>query len=205
MAKIKFPSYIKEGGGRMNDAVLVTRKETSYMMTYRKREITLTDNQKAVNRAFTTMVGDWKQLSGIIIRSWNFYAKNTSASGYNLFIGGNVIRRRDGAPIELCRGMGEEPLENFTATTGNGAGEIICGFPPVEAGRHITLFLRRETEHGERSQITRHDAGANPCTPYTITGLESGAQYYIYAVVTDAQYDAALTVSRSAAALSTAE
>ena len=37
MAKMKFPSYIKEAGGRMDDAVLVTRKGVSYIRVYRER------------------------------------------------------------------------------------------------------------------------------------------------------------------------
>jgi hypothetical protein len=95
--------------------------------------------------------------------------------------------------------MGEEMLMNFTASTGANPGEISCEFLPVEQDNHVILFARKVTEAGVRCDITRHDTGANPSSPYTITGLENGEQYHIYAVVTDAQYDAALTVSQSVA------
>jgi len=204
MAKIKFPSYIKEGGGRMDDAVFVTRKGRSYMMPYREREYNPSVNQIAINQAFHTIAGDWKQLEGIIMDSWDTHAKDTAGSGYNLFVGDNVMHRRKGEPLNLCRGMGEEMLMNFTASAGANPGEITCEFLPVEQGNHVILFARKVTEPGVRCDITRHDAGANPSSPYTITGLENGAQYHIYAVVTDAQYNAALTVSQSVAALAIA-
>ena len=69
---------------------------------------------------------------------------------------------------------------------------------------YSTIFARKEAEPGIKSQISRHDAGAGTVSPFTITGLETGAEYYIYPVVTDTEYDSALTVSQSVAASSVA-
>lgn len=204
MAKIKLPSYIKEGRGRMEDAVLVTMPNGEMYMKPYKKHYSNTENQAEVRKAFATLVKDWKYLTGVISDSWELGTDGTNASGYNIFMGANISHRRNGEPLELCKGTGEELLMNFTAETGTSAGEIICSFLPPEAGCHVTIFARREVELGLISKFTRYDAGANPSSPYTITGLESGAQYYIYAVVTDAQYDTALTVSQSVAALATA-
>lgn len=203
MAKIKLPSYIKEGHGRMDDAVIVTRKGVPYMMPYRKR-ISRTENQEAVRRAFSTVVDDWKYIGSIIRESWVFYAKDTTATGYNAFVGENVSHRRAGEPLELCKGMGEELLVNFTASPGTGGGEVTCEFLTPEEGRHVTFFARKEVEPAMKSPISRHDAGADPASPFTISGLEPRAQYHLYAVVTDARYDSARTVSQSVAALVTA-
>ncbi len=204
MAKITLPSYIKEGHGRMEDAVIVTRNGTSYMMVYKKGNRGKSVNQQAVQDAFKTVVADWKYLTGIISRAWDVYSSDENVSGYNSFMGVNAPHRRAGEPLELCTGMGEEILMNFAAGPGSAAGEILCTFLPAEAGCHVTFFARKEVEDGIKSPITRYNAGADAVSPFTITGLETGADYFIYAVVTDAVYENALTVSQSVAASSKA-
>jgi hypothetical protein len=204
MAKIKLPSYIKEGHGRMEDAVIITRNGVSFMKTYKKPEASKTEDQEEVRDAFSTLVADWKQLSGIICYSWKMHITSPNASGYNAFMGANVTHRRNGEPIMLCKGTGRKPLLNFNAVPGTGAGEIICEFIPADAGCHITFFARKEVEQGVETPVTRHDAGADAVSPFTITGLETGAQYFIYAVITDNQYDSALTISSSVSASATA-
>ena len=200
MAKIKLPSYIKEGNGRMEDAVLVTRGGESYMMIYRKYNRGQTPEQEEIRNAFKTVVYDWKYLEGIIHEAWAMPVKDTNVSGYNNFMGTNVQKRRDGLPIMLCTGMGEEILMNFTAETGSAPGEIGCSFLPPESGCHVTIFTRPVTASGVKAPIARHDAGADPASPFIITGLEPGTEYHVFAIVTDAAYDEARTVSQSVAA-----
>lgn len=205
MAHIKLPSYIKEGGGRMEDAVIVTKKNgSSYMMVYKKYSRGNTENQVAVNRAFSTVITDWKYLTGIIRNAWSSSSDNPNVSGYNLFIAENVTRRRAGEPLMLCPGMGQELLMNFTAAPGAAAGSIACSFLPPEQGCHVTFFTRRVTMPGEKAPVTRHDAGTGAQSPFTITGLEPDAGYHVYAVVTDAAYEEASTISQSVAAVSAA-
>lgn len=204
MARIKLPSYIKEGNGRMEDAVLVTRGGESYMMIYKKHGSGNSAGQEAVRTAFRTVVTDWRYLDGIIREAWAMPTKGTNVSGYNNFLGANVLRRRDGEPLILCPGMGEEILMNFEATPGNSAGEISCSFLSPEKGCHVTFFTRRITEPGIKALITRHDAGADPASPFIISGLETGAQYHVFAIVTDRAYIDATTVSASVVSISTA-
>lgn len=203
MARIKLPSYIREGNGRMEDAVIVTRGGGSYMMTYKKYSRGNTPGQKEIRRAFKTTVYDWRFLKGIIQDAWGFSTGNTNVSGYNNFIGANVRLRREGKPLVLSPGMGEEIPVNFTASPGN-AGEIVCAFLPPETRCHLTVFARKETAPGEITSVTLHAAGADPVSPFTVTGLEPGVLYSLYAVVTDEAYENAKTVSPSAAAVSAA-
>lgn len=202
MAKITLPSYIKEGHGRMDDAVIVTRNGESYMKVY-KKILSNSANQLEIRQAFKSLVADWKYLTGIVSESWNFLTKGTNASGYNAFIGANILHRRAGDPLELCPGLGEEIVMNLTAAPG-GTGQLVCSFLPAETGRHITFFARKDTEPGIKGVIIRFDAGADPVSPYTITGLEPGAKYSVYAVATDAEYEKAKTVSQSSSSTATA-
>ena len=202
MAKLTFPSYIKEGHGRMEDAVLSSWKGIPYMKAYKKPSSTsLTENQKEIRASFRSLAEDWKSLSGIIRESWNVSVKGISRTGYNAFIGENLARRRAGEPIELSFSMGEDMLTGLTAETGTATGEIICSFIPPESGRHVSFFVRRETDSKGESFITRHDAGPDPASPLTIEGLDAGSEYSVYAVVTDAAYDEAASISRSAPAM----
>jgi L-asparaginase/Glu-tRNA(Gln) amidotransferase subunit D len=68
----------------------------------------------------------------------------------------------------------------------------------------VTFFLRRETDTGAGLVITGYGTGADPVSPFTITGLEAGMQYRVYAVVTDKVYAEAETVSESGAAMAVA-
>ncbi len=200
MARIKLPSYIKEGSGRMEDAVIVTRGGKSYMMTYKKHDSGNTSAQQAVRAAFKTVVADWKYLKGIIGKAWAMPVMGTSVSGYNHFLGVNASRRRAGLPLVLCPGTGKELLVNFKAAASDAPGGIACSFITPGQGCHVTFFLRRVTAPGVIAPVTRHDAGAGCASPFVITGLEPATAYHVHAIVTDAVYDKANTVSQSVAA-----
>ena len=143
MAKIKLPSYIKEGHGRMDDAVIITRGDKSFMKIYKKYDRGSSPKQVEVRNAFTTIVADWSYLEGIVSDAWDMSNDDPYVSGYNAFLGENLSRRRDGEVLMLCPGMGEEILMNFTAEPGTVAGEVICRFAEAEPGCHVTFFVRR--------------------------------------------------------------
>jgi len=196
MAKVTLPSYFKDGSGRMEDAVMFQWKGQTYIKHYRKRE-KATEKQQEVRDAFSTLAKDWKCLSGVARNSWNIYVEGERLMGVNAFIGENSVRRRSGMPITISKGLGETPLENFTVEAGSNRGEINCTFDSPEDGNHVTIFVSKKTDQGEHSEMTRHDLGENPSSPSPIAGLENGADYHVYAIVTNAAYDEAETVSES--------
>jgi len=199
MARIILPSYIKEGHGRMDDAVLAKWKGVTYMKPY-KKSVSRSEKQVFVRKVFKSLSADWKSLTGIIRGSWEFFVQGKSLTGLNAFIAANFNHRRAGEPLELCPAMGEEILMNFTAEAGSAPGEITCSFLQPAEGCHITFFTREVTELDTQPGFMRHDAGAGSVSPFTLTGLEQGAQYHVFAVVTDAEYVNASTVSVSVSA-----
>jgi hypothetical protein len=200
MAKIALPSYLKEGNGRMEDAVLMHWKGISYMRPYKKPRDTRTSGQVAVRNAFTSLVADWGCLAGIVREAWNASVEGQDLTGYNAFIGANSNARRKGQALELCPPMGENQVMNFTAAAGTVAGSISCSFAPIPAGKHLTLFVREEVAGEENASMIRLDVGADPASPVTAPSLESGKVYTVYALVTDAAYTDAKTVSHSVSA-----
>ena len=206
MAKITMPSYIKEGSGRMEDAVFAQCRGILYMKHYKKQKYAGTPKQEQVKTAFMSLVADWNSLSGIVRSAWNERCEGQHYNGYNAFIGANSPRRIRGEHLELCPAMGEKPVLGFTAAAGTAAGSISCTFTPIPAGKHLSIFLRRDdvVYEDEAATLIRHDLGADPVSPVTLPSLETGKSYTVYAVVTDAAYGEAKLVSRSIAAAATA-
>ena len=115
MASLKFPSYIKGSGGRMEDAVFSSWKGRTYMKPYRKTSAQSTENQEKVRLSFASLERDWKYLAEVIHDAWEKAVQGQPKMGFNEFIARNVTQRRDGKPVELSVSGGEEIPMNFAA------------------------------------------------------------------------------------------
>jgi hypothetical protein len=197
MAKLVFPSFIKEGRGRMEDVVLGSWKGIQYMKPYRKSKSS-SDNQKQIRAAFGSLSLDWKSLGGTIHKAWEKRVQGRSMTGYNVFMAENMPRRRAGELILLSVGLGELPaLSGFMAATGNASGEIVCGFNTPAENHILTFFARNEEEGPNSGMVKRIEAGKAGASAFTITGLDPGARYSVYAVITDLAFPEATSVSES--------
>jgi hypothetical protein len=117
----------------------------------------------------------------------------------------NIKRLSAGLGAELFREFGEAPLSFLSCSPGYGPGEIECFFtlPGGMSGRHVTLFIHGRPS-GRPFAVARHDLGADPSPPYTISGLDPGGLYSIYGIITDGPYREAETCSMSLYSESTA-
>ena len=125
--------------------------------------------------------------------------------GYAAFIGANVNKQRAGEPLELFKPLGETPLQNLTAAPGTAAGDIRATFNPVSGGKHVTFFLQKKENGVAVEPIIQKDGGANTASPFMIKALETGKEYYIYGIITDAAYDESTSVSEARTAIATAK
>jgi hypothetical protein len=73
---------------------------------------------------------------------------------------------------------------------------------PLAAGSELTVFAQRKGGANGKT-LSRHELGA-AVTPSAITGLKPGADYRVYAVVTEGPYATAKKVSTSVEAEATA-
>ena len=174
--------------------------------TYAKRHATPinpnTPAQQSVRRSFTYVAELWKGSQGVIRKSWDRAAKSRKIRGYNAFLGENSRRRRGGLPLELTREMGEAALVDFAAETGGSAGQVSLSFtmPQGSEGKHLTVFAQDGDPAAEYVPLRRYDLGAGAASPMAVDGLEAGKPYFLYGVLSDADYAAATTVSASVAA-----
>jgi len=200
MAKIKFISVLKQGSGRMEDVVFSSWKGRLFMKPYKKQRATFTDGQQEIRNSFTATSKNWKSLAGIVCASWEEHAEGRVMTGYNAFMGENINPHRAGKMLTLCMSMGMEPLAGFTATTGTGPGVIEARFSPVNGGKHVAFFVQKKEDAVTGGSILFVNGGMDLPSPFKITGMESGTEYHVYAVVTDKAYTEAASVSASVSA-----
>jgi uncharacterized protein with NRDE domain len=84
--KIKHPSYIKEGSGRMGDLVFYSLYGSSFARLYAKPVNPDTEGQRIVRRTFGDAVRSWQKLTDEEKQKYSRKARHLPMSGYNLFI-----------------------------------------------------------------------------------------------------------------------
>lgn len=151
-----------------------------------------------VRNSLSELVRDWSSLNGIMHEGWKQWAKKKKKKGNNVFVSENFEEQRAGLPIQLFRAVGKLKLTEFTAEAAS-SGEITCRytFTGESSGKHIYFFTKKQVMEMAVGEIVMHDGGADPVSPFTITGLEPSTGYYVYAVITNGEYDSATEVSAS--------
>jgi len=206
MAKVMFTSLVSDVRNRVGTIVYSKWKKTHYVREHVPHNRSASAKQLEVRSAFILLVEIWKSMDGIMQESWENSAKRQNMTGYNSFLGRNSKNVRNNEALELFRELGEEqPLASLSAS-GGASGSIVCAFvmPADSAGRHVIFFSQKIDAGKETAEIKRHEADPNPASPFTITGLEPGVSYFIYAVVTDNTYANATTVSTALSVPATA-
>lgn len=161
--------------------------------------------QAEVIDTFKRLIGDWRCLDGVMRESWRAAAGNQKkhGSGYTLFMGANVPRRRRGEPLELSRPLGQMPLQHFFVHPGDAPGEIVCEFAlsNTDTCRYVSFFTQKRENGLAVGELTRIDKCPDSASPCTLGGLEPGCEYYVYAVVTENAYLESKSVSPSRGAV----
>ncbi|MHB8089782.1 MAG: DUF6266 family protein, partial [Anaerolineaceae bacterium] len=190
MSTIKLNSMLEDVRKKMGTIVYSKWKGINYAKQWSAPTGDPTEKQQSIRSAFGKLVKDWKQMNGIMHLGWEVYAGNKNLTGYNAFIGANSANQKKGLPLQLFRETGEDSLMNFSAAPGAAAGEIACSFLRTDelAGRHVTFFTQKRVNGLAEGKFRRYDGGVDTASPFTITGLEAGQEYYVYAVVTDDAY-----------------
>ena len=161
--------------------------------------------QVEVRSSLSELVTDWSSLNGMMHTGWQLWAAKKKMKGNNAYVSENFEKQRNSEPVELFKPVGSITLNAFTAAPG-AAGEITCTFEITggSTGRFIHFFTKRRDTGMQREGFAMHSSAESPVSPFTITGLVQGAEYYVYAAVTDSAYDTAKEVSASIGVISAA-
>lgn len=164
-----------------------------------RRKTPPTEAQAEVSSAFSRVASYWEPMQGILQLSWFSSGNKKKMNGYNLFIRENFSKERDGEPITLAKSFGDIDKPVISAAPG-GSGEIVVSYSisPSETGMKLHLFIKKRTDGLSSGDLIRYSVNRESVSPYTISKLEPGSEYFIYAVLTDWDYSASTQVSASA-------
>jgi len=199
MANVKLNPVFEGFSNKVGELVFYNRNGKTYARRKGERTDPASPEQLEVRSTFTELTTDWGSVNGPMHRGWDKWAEKKGKRGHNAYISENFSKQRSGEPVELFKPMGDLNLDSFTAGPGGGSGEITCEFSHNETENGIRLYLfTKKRENGlSTGEIVMHEGGKNTGSPFTITGLEAGAEYAVYAVLTDGKYNEAEQVSAS--------
>ena len=199
MAKIALNILVSDVRNRLGNIVFSKWKKTNYVREYITYSRGSTAKQAEVRSAFKILSSVWKITGLPMQNSWNHFASGNNMTGRNAFIGDNMKKMLAIQPLDLFKPLGENTVVSLNAVTGT-AGAISCTFsmPQGSTDKYLFFFAQKKDAAGKGTEnIKRFDTGLNPVSPFSITGLDAGAEYFVYAVIADAAYENATKVSES--------
>jgi hypothetical protein len=201
MAMIKLNPIISDIRKKMGGSVYSKWKGINYVRGLSSHTDRKSEEQVAVRTTFSKLVAAWKGLGAGAQKTWNVFSKKKNMTGFNAFIAKNFENMKADLALLISQPLEEEPVLCFSAQAGAAAGEIRCTFGTLlDEGKELTLFAQKKANgNGSGGTIQRYELGS-AASPVTVSGLEPGTGYFVYAVITDGPYGTAKKVSPSVAA-----
>lgn len=198
MANVKLNPVFESFSKQIGDLVFYALNGKTHV----RRKVTpknpKTTEQMAVRNSLSELAVDWASMNGLMHRGWTLWAAKKGMKANNAFVAENFDKQRSGQPVELFKAVGSLKLLSFAATPG-ASGEISCSFAidGNATGKQMYFFTKKKANGVSAGEIKMHGSGTDALSPFVITGLEPGEEYFVYAVVTNGVYDAATEVSAS--------
>lgn len=150
MARIYLSPLIVDIRGKQSDTVFSKWRGINYI---RSRVVPANPNtaaQQAVRNSLKQLVAMWQDSYDAMKLNNNFYASGKGYSGFNRFVGANVIDNRDGNLLDICLENGYDKVLTFITATGTLTKEIDLTFTPtpVPAGMDMEVHCREVGAEG---------------------------------------------------------
>ena len=189
----------------LGEIVIYERDGKMFARVKGKKTAPPTAAQMEVNATFSRLSSDWTSAGILMNSSWHKQGDKKKTNGFNLYMKTNFKNEREGKSIELFKPTGEIAPPVFSAAPG-ASGEIICTYtiPAESAGKHIHFYAKKRNGGLSEGQFKRFSSASEESNTFTLPNLEPGAEYYIYAALTDNEYNEATQVSASVSVIAAA-
>lgn len=179
MARIYLSPLIVDIRNKQKDTVFSKWKGINYIRSRVVPSNPKTDPQIAVREALAQLVVCWQDAYVTLHANQDEHAGGRNYSGFNKFIGDNVIKNRDGELLDICQEVGFTQLLTFAVGGGPQQGEcqMVWTPTPVPALTSLVIHIRLAGEAGWSHKVKYAPATASP---QTIAGLTPDTEYEAY-------------------------
>jgi hypothetical protein len=196
MGFIEYDGMIKRIGCKLDNRVYTSWKGQNIIKTYTKRRnVKYSDKQLVVRKAFREVGVMWNSIPAKLKASWKGCSDGQMLTDYSIFVRSNMPTITDGKPGKLTYPAGMEKIAGMTAASA-AAGAVTVSYPVLAVTPVLSAFVRKISEDEGEPVTAKVDLGATTSTA-TIDGLESGAEYYVYLIVTDKAFNDSTMMSES--------
>jgi hypothetical protein len=178
MAKIFLSPLIVDIRAKQSDTVFSKWRGLNYIRSRVIPANPRTSAQQAIRNALTRLVSLWKDARTLIKTNRNYYATGKPYSGFNTFLGDNIVNEKDSLKLDLTRDNGYYKLNSFSMAPTATAGELTLTWDP-EATTAIRVFI---VLRKQGATVWDQELILVAGTTTTLSGLESGVVYQGYAL-----------------------
>lgn len=179
MARIYLSPLIVDIRNKQSDTVFSKWKGINYIRSRVVPHNPKSAAQVAIRDALAELVALWQDCYASVKLNWDEWASGRDYSGFNKFIGKNVLKERDDLLLEITQEVGFTKLTAFDVTEGTGDGELDISFAPtpVPANTDLEVHIRIVSQAGWTKKVT---FAAAITSPQTVTGLDTAVNYECY-------------------------
>lgn len=180
MARIFLSPLIVDIRNKQKDTVFSKWKGINYIRSRVIPSNPQTGPQTAVRDSLSQLVVCWQEAYNTVKLNQDEHASGRNYSGFNKFIGDNVIKNRDGDLITLTQEVGYTQLLTFAVGTGPLSGEcqMVWTPTPIPALTTLTIHIRLAGQAGWAHKVQYI---AQETSPQTVSGLTPDTEYEAYA------------------------
>lgn len=139
--------------------------------------------QTAQRNALARCVVLHRWLPAYLKTAQDAFAVGLRMSGYNWFVGQNVVDEKDYDAGKICGHIGPIPVVQNFAVVAGGAGEIDLTWtdPSIAAISTVNVLVRKVEPADEADRLSEVDALPVADAAYSLTGLDTGELYRVFA------------------------
>lgn len=179
MARIFLSPLIVDIRNKQSDTVFSKWKGINYIRSRVVPHNPKSALQVAVRAALARLVDIWQTSYPGVKINWDDWASGRDYSGFNKFIGKNLVKERDGLLLDIMNEVGFTKLLTLVGSTGTATKEIDVAFTPdpVPANTDLELHFKEVGSSGwNYNEI--HAAATN--SPVTTTLPKAATLYEVY-------------------------